>query len=519
MARMRWHRCRVFFGLLLGLRRHDFRSARTWIDTMYPGQSWVRRRLHFVRWALRQMWVEIPETLKSARFAEQVSRTPIWLADRNPLDNHPWREHPESQLPERAEVVVIGAGFTGAALAYHWSRRLEAGDSRCLVVLDMGEAASGASGRNEGVVVMGRYCQMVFGTVLKSLETTHARWTPSQREQLSRQFAVAYCRAAYRNADLIEQTIRSEGFDCDYVRQGWVQGRDGEDQAALRDSVAMALETGLADWTSIPPEDVYRRTGMRVSHHAGFSKAAATFHPAKWVWSLLRRAIAGGQAEFYSRTRVTGVAAAGEEYLVQTARGVIRAQFVVNATESYTPLLHPQFHDRILPTQTQAAVGVNGPPGMKADVAISNRRAFFGRHHDRTMVGSDATRVPDHEAGRIQPSRFITKYVLGELQRCFGESPLTITHEWSGTVGFTPDEYPVVGSMDGRRQFLIADMAGSGTGVSFNAARCIVNRILGLTDEPDDYPEAYFSPQRILDPQGHSWPELDSLGAPGPQTS
>jgi hypothetical protein len=32
----------------------------------------------------------------------------------------------------------------------------------------------------------------------------------------------------------------------------------------------------------------------------------------------------------------------------------------------------------------------------------------------------------------------------------------------------------------------------------FNASRCIVNRILGYTSEPDDYPEACFSPtQRV----------------------
>ena len=53
-------------------------------------------------------------------------------------------------------------------------------------------------------------------------------------------------------------------------------------------------------------------------------------------------------------------------------------------------------------------------------------------------------------------------------------------------------------------------MAGSGTAVSFNGGRCIVNRILGDRSEPDDYPEAYFSPMRLLDPAGHTWPEIRS---------
>lgn len=75
-------------------------------------------------------------------------------------------------------------------------------------------------------------------------------------------------------------------------------------------------------------------------------------------------------------------------------------------------------------------------------------------------------------------------------------------------MSYTPDEYPIVGVMDGHRQYIIGGMNGSGTGVSFNACRCVVNRILGLTDEPDDYPAEYFAPSRLLDPQQHNWSTL-----------
>ena len=502
-------RLRVFLGLLLGLRKHDFRAAATWISTMYPGVSPVVRFFKFICWSLWQMWYEIPNALCTATFAKNVSRTPIWLADGNPLENHPWATNPSAELPQRVQVVVIGAGFTGGALAYHWSRRAAANPDMKLAVLEMGEAASGSSGRNEGLVVMGRYCQMVQNTVFKHLPHVRPDLSESDRQQLAQQFAVAYCRAAYHNGDLVEETIRREGFDCDYSRQGWVQARDADQQAALAESVRTAIDTGLTDWTSITPEEIQRRTGMAVTHNAGFSIAAASFHPAKWVWSLLQTALRAEHIQFYSRTRVLKVELIGEEYHVHTTRGLIKARSVVNAIESYTPLLHPQFHDRILPTQTQAASGDGGPSAMQPHVGISGMRGFFGKHRDKVMVGSDATRVPDHEAGRIQPSRFITKFLLGEMRRYFGASHYHITHEWSGTVSYTPDEYPIVGVMDGHRQYIIGGMAGSGTGVSFNAARCTVNRILGLTDEPDDYPPEYFAPTRLLDPQHHTWPTLE----------
>ena len=92
-----------------------------------------------------------------------------------------------------------------------------------------------------------------------------------------------------------------------------------------------------------------------------------------------------------------------------------------------------------------------------------------------------------------------------------------MTHEWSGTPGFTVDEYPVVGRLDGKRQYIIGGMCGSGTAVSFNGARHVVQQILEL-DGPDDYPEAYFAPTRLLDPANHPWPKLTKGGdSDGPE--
>jgi len=477
---------------------------------MYPGRSRFARYGRFVQWSLDQMWRQIPEALATSTFARPVSRTPYWLAQGNPLANHPWRDRPEAVLPERTQVVVIGAGFTGGSLAYHWGRYAPADGDQRMVVLEMEDVASGSSGRNEGLVVMGRYCHMVAGTVRKHLDVVRADLSPLQRDQLARQFAVVYCRAAYRNGDLVEQTIRNEGFECDYARQGWVQARDADQQQSLADSVRIAQETGMSDWTSITPEEVRQRTGMRVTHNAGFSIAAASFHPARWVFCLFRSALSTGRVELYSRTRVARVERVRDLYRVHTSRGIIECNYVVNATESYTPLLHPQFHDRILPTQTQAASGTGGPAEIKPHVGISGTRAFFARHGESLLVGSDATRVPDAEAGQMQPSRFITAFVLSELRNYYGPSSLRVTNEWSGTVSYTPDEYPIVGVMDGHRQYIIAGMAGSGTAVSFNAGRCVVNRILERTDEPDDYPPAYFAPSRLLSPREHPWPELQT---------
>lgn len=512
-------RLRVAFGLLLGLRVQDLRAARTYMETIYAAHSWPVRIAKFLTWTSHQMFVVIPDALREVSWSRPVSRLSYWLEDKNPWADHPWAGDPSARLAKEADTVVIGAGFTGGALAYFWSKR--APGDRVMAVLEMDDPASGASGRNEGAVVMGRFFMAVRDSVRADLRRVRTDLTEAQREKLARQFATAYCRAGYRSGEMIAKTVADEKFDCGYHRNGWVQSKDGA-QAGLEESVQLAQETGFTDWTKISPEEVYEKSGMRTKEAAGFSKGCASWHPAKWVWCLFGSALRdrarnagtpGGANSsnvlLFTRTRVLRVEDAGECYLVHTNRGVIRARHIVNATESYTPMLHPQFRDKLEVRQTQAAVGDGGPASMKPNIVLSATKAFWERHGDKTLFGSDFTRLPWQLAGQNKPSRFISKFFLGHMKELYGPYRLHVTHEWSGTVGRTADEFPMVGVMDGKRQYIIAGMVGSGSNVSFNAGRCIVNRVLGLTDEPDDYPPEFFAPTRVLDPKNHPWPKLD----------
>ena len=306
-----WQRLREAGRLLVGLRRHDFRAARTWAHMQFADSGWAGRWCRFLVWSLRQMWGPIPEALREVTWDRPLSRVPFWLAAGNPWADHPWRDRPATELPHRVDTVVIGCGFTGAAAAYHWSR--QAASDRKLVVLEMEDPASGSSGRNEGLVVMGRYYAYVRRTVLPYLARVRSDLAASEREQLADQFADVYCAAAYKNADLVEQTIRREAIDCDYRREGWVQAADQRGQKSLQESVELAQKSGYTDWTSITPESVRQRCGMQVRHNAGFSIAAASFHPARWVWGLLEAALKVPQVELFTRTRVLSIVRRGTD--------------------------------------------------------------------------------------------------------------------------------------------------------------------------------------------------------------
>lgn len=483
----------IFFKLNFGMRRHEFRAARTWINTMYPGRLLIQKLLLFLCWSIKSMWRTIPDALTWVQFNNPVSRTPVWLRDKNPLENHPWEGNPNVKLPDKAQVVVIGAGFAGAGAAYHWSKH---GDSR-MVILEMNEAASGSGGRNAGVVTMGRYYYYVHSTVLKNLERTRPELNEAERISIAHEFAKPYVTAGIKSNQMIEDTVKTEGIECDYIKKGWVWATDEKNQGKPLAAQRMGEETGFTDWIRISPEEAMKKAGIKTAYDAGHSQGTANWNPAKWIWGLLQIAIQSPNVEFYSQTKVNAVKDIGDFYEIHTDRGTIQAKYVLNATESHTATLFKEFHNILNVGQTQAAYGLSDNGTMQQGVAISSPEMFFSRTKDGILFGSDMSKVPDHEAGLNQPSRFITNYVSAFLKTLFGITRIRVTNEWSGTVGMTPDEFPLIGLQDNKRLYIVGGMAGSGSGVSFLATQFIVFKILDI-DCPDYYPEKYFSPKRFF---------------------
>ena len=62
----------------------------------------------------------------------------------------------QGQLPDRCDVAIVGAGMTGASLAYHLSNGgssgSNGGNGLSVVVLDARCVSGGASGRNGGIL-------------------------------------------------------------------------------------------------------------------------------------------------------------------------------------------------------------------------------------------------------------------------------------------------------------------------------------------------------------------------------
>lgn len=497
-------RIRVTAGLLAGLRWRDITSAREFMHLRYGQHSWPVRIIRLILWSLHVMWCEVPNSLPWATLENDVSHTPFWLTSKNPVQNHPWANDPQARLPETAAVVVVGAGFGGAAVAYHWSKC----GSEPLVLLERSEAASGSAGRNGGIVVMaGGTCHgyYVYQPVLRYLTRTQPEMSSEERDTQAIAFADVYVKAVHASHEMIARTIETERIDCDYARKGWMFFTDPVAQPNLEASFAFASRMGHSDWVRHQPDQVRERSGVNTSLDGAESQGSATWHPAKWVWGILKVALRNPNVELFTRTTVQAIERDGSFYVVNTDRGTIRTRHVVNATESHTPAVFKKFlspfPDLITPYREQGMHAAGGPSSMTPQIGVSGPLGWFSRVASGGIVfGSDHTPVKQNQAGGNEPSRFITRFESTEIGKHWSPEPLRVTHEWTGTTSTTPDKYPVVGLMDDHGLYMLGGFAGAGSAVSFNAGETIVNLIQGRSCEPNYHPEQYFSPFRFTDP-------------------
>ena len=496
-----FNRLRVLVSLLATLRGKDFHSARQLMNNRFAAFPQPVRFFKLLVWSFDVMWRKIPESLSWVGIDPQVSKTPYWLTAPNPLENHPWKQSPDAIFPEEADTVVIGAGFGGASVAYHWSKV----GTRRLVILEGNEAASGAAGRNGGIVVMAGgnfHGYYVYEPVLNYMAQVFPKMSVEEREQRTTDFVAVYVRALQASHRMIKEVLVSEKIECDYEQRGWIFFADEVTSSKLETSLQMGDRLDHSDWVRRTPAEIAARCGVATDRDGAESLGSATWHPAKWVWGLLQAAIKNPNVELFTQTMVDRVEPVGDGYLVSTKRGDIRARHVVNATESHTCSLFADFTrdipDIVVPYKEQGMHAEGGPPMLKQHVGVSGPLGWYTRVAAGGMVfGSDHTPIRQDQAGTNNPSRFITISRAAAIAETWDTEPLSITHEWTGTTSTTPDKFPIVGLLDEQGLYMIGGFAGAGSAVSFNAGYTIATRILGITPEKEYHPPEFFSVTRF----------------------
>ena len=216
---------------------------------------------------------------------------------------------------QRADVAILGAGFTGLWTAYYL---LKNAPSLRVVVLEGEVAGFGASGRN------GAWCGSGFPV------------TPAELAQrFGREAARGLIIEMQSTVDEVGRVAEVEGIDAQYFRGGMLRVARGPGQLpAVRAAHEAYSALGLGDdYQVLDAEETDRRVRIKGTKGALYNPHCASVHPGRLVRGLARTVERLG-GTIFELSPVVGYETGGSPRLA-TARGEVRAGAIVLAGEAY----------------------------------------------------------------------------------------------------------------------------------------------------------------------------------------
>jgi glycine/D-amino acid oxidase-like deaminating enzyme len=363
----------------------------------------------------------------------------------------------------RASVAIVGAGFTGLSTALHLADR-----GIAALVLEAKEIGWGASSRNFGQVVP--YFKHDQDHVLN-------HFGPEAGERL--------IDTAGKAPDVVFGLIERHGIACRPVRNGLIFAAHS---AAAREGLARRTE-------------FWQRRGAPVEMHDGkdaadfigsdfyascsIDRRGGTINPLAYVRGLAAAAIKAG-ASILTRTPVTALARAGNQWRLATPQGEVLADTVVLATNAYT-------ESRLWPGLRQSIIPMRSYQLVSRPLGENVRRSILPRYQPLTDTRLLFSGLRLHPEGRLQASAdgpafhgsgaaFVPK-LNRRLAAIFPQiDGLEWEYRWTGWIAMTLDRYPHLHAL---APGLWAGLGYSGRGIGLATVmgREIAGRVAGVAEQ------------------------------------
>ncbi len=359
-----------------------------------------------------------------------------------------------------ADVAVVGAGVVGSYLALALTRR-----GLDVVVLEMRFPASGATGRNAGMVLTGTGEYYHTAAERHGRERARAIWraTVENREATRRlhdELGLAYDACGSLRLAVSEEEARDLALAHEQMRADGLEGVLHEGDPLNRGFLA-ALEQ---------PKDL-------------------GINPVAFVEAMLK---ASG-AHVVEDCEVFDLAAEGYGVVLRSRLATVRAGVAMLATNAYSPLLHPFFRALIAPTRGQVLVSAPVPRVIETLCYANYGYEYFRQLRDgRMLVGGWRQRYADVEVGyadEVTPG--VQAGLEGFLRERFPELGAGVERRWSGVMGFSRTGLPIVGQLPELPGVGYAvGFTGHGLGLGIAAADALIGLLLdgappGAFVEPD----------------------------------
>jgi len=364
----------------------------------------------------------------------------------------------------KADIVIIGGGFTGLAAAYHLS---ELFSTKKIVLLEGACCGYGASGRNGGFCDPG---------VPGLFDYVRAAGPERGRKAFE---------ATLYGIQQIKRLIADHGLECDFEENGMLEAAITDEQAA-----GLGIETKVLTGSDLKNEINSPRYSAALAMPHG-----AILNPAKLARGM-KPIVERRGVEVRERTLVLRVTP-GKQHYIETEFGDITAPVLVLGLNGYAPKLG-FFGNRVMPlcsyvvaTEPLSAAQWESI-GWKKRRGIADMRVLFDYQRPtadgRIVVGGTDYPYYANDALSSGNNKPVIELLTTSLFTTFPQlEGLRIDHAWGGTMGFTLDFVPSVGVM-GEYRNIYYGVAYNGEGVAFSqtAGRIIAELMAGQSSPLTD---------------------------------
>ncbi len=372
----------------------------------------------------------------------------------------PLAPQPRLRESRRADVVVVGAGYTGLSAALHLARR-----GYEVVVLEAHRAGFGASGRNGGQVGTGQRIDQDALERMVGRADARALWDMGQD-------AVA----------LVRDLIDTHAMDCAFAPGGIHADWHASD---LRHAHAYA-DRMRRDYGYEKLEPLDRAALQEIVKAPGYAggvidHGAGHVHPLAYALGLARAALAAG-AVIHENTLVTRVTD-GKRPKVETEEDSIEADHVILAANGYLGDLNGRVAAKVMPINNFIIATEPLDPGtvLTRNLAVADSRFvvnYFRQSEDgRLLFGGGESygyRFPDIIATVRKPML----EVFPQL------NDTRIDYAWGGTLAITRTRLPFF-ARPGENLLSASGYSGHGVALATLAGRVMAEAVAGQSERFD----------------------------------
>jgi len=386
---------------------------------------------------------------------------------------HPAPDHAPLNGEARADVCVIGGGFTGVSTALELAKR-----GFSVRLLEAHRIGWGASGRNGGQVGTGQRKDSFDLDRLVGREMSDRLWDLAQDAKT-----------------LIRQRIADYGIECE-LKPGHlgVAWKKSDLRWMERYAEALAARHRYPHLRFIPKARLHEHVDSPVYHGGVLDTGTYHLHPLNYCLGLARGAAQEG-AVLHEGTPVTGIERTGNGFTVRTPSGALKAGQVVVACNGYLGHddvgriagLPRSIAPKIMPINNYIAATrplseTEWRKLIPGDVCVSDTKFvidYYRLSADRRLLfGGGESYSPRFPAD-------IAGFVRKPLARAFPQlRDIQIDHAWGGTLAISLTRMPTVGRT-AEGVFYAQGFSGNGVAITGVVGRAIAEAVAGTMETFD----------------------------------